>query len=196
MYDVESDPYCYPGTSVLINTLGLRDKDELDAFEEEMVLTRGDEALPPGRLTVHHYRAVHHHLFQDVYAWAGRFRTVRTGREGSWFCYPEFIEAELRKLFSWLTARGKLTGLVRADFVAGATHFLSELNAIHAFRDGNGRAQMAFMTELARRAGHPLHLQRLERERFIPAMIASFRGNSEPLAAELDELTRSDPTRG
>lgn len=191
MYDVEDDPYCYPGTTILINKLNLRDQAQLDAFEELMVLTRGEEALPAGRLTVRHYLAVHRHLFQDVYDWAGKVRTVRTGREGNWFCFPEYIEDQLKQLFAWLETRDRLTGLPREEFVAGATHFLTELNAIHAFRDGNGRAQMAFMAELARRAGHPLHLERLERERFIPAMIASFGGTTTPLTSQLDLLTRS-----
>ncbi|WP_372424948.1 Fic/DOC family protein [Salinarimonas chemoclinalis] len=190
MYDAQNDPYCYPGTTILINKLDLRDQAALDAFEEEMVLTRGEEALPTGRLTVRHYSAVHRHLFQDVYGWAGEIRTVRTGRDGNWFCYPEHIEKQLKHLFGWLSGQNRLVDLAREEFVSGATHFLSELNAIHAFREGNGRAQMVFMAELARRAGHPLHLDRLDRERFIPAMIASFQSGTEPLALQLDELTR------
>lgn len=190
MYDTENDPFCYPGTTVLINKLDLRDQKLLDAFEEEMVLTRSEEELPAGRMTVRHYLAVHRHLFQDVYDWAGQIRTVRIGRDGNWFCYPEYIDSELKKLFSWLADQNRLAGRSRTDFVVSATHFLTELNAIHAFRDGNGRVQMTFMAELARRAGHPLNLERLERRQFIPAMIASFQGNSEPLAAQLDQLTK------
>ena len=190
MYAVENDPYCYAGTDVLINKLDLRDRAELESFEQEMVLTRGDEALPTGRLAVRHFKSIHAHLFQDVYDWAGMVRTVRIGREGSWFCFPEYIDVQLKHLFRWLADRDRLVDLAREDFVAAATHFLAELNAVHAFRDGNGRAQMAFMTELARRAGHPLHSERLERDRFIPAMIVSFRGDLNPLRSELDDLTR------
>lgn len=115
---------------------------------------------------------------------------MRISREGHSFCYPEYIAGQLDRVFEWLRARTLLARLNRTDFVGGATHVLSELNAIHAFRDGNGRAQMAFMAELARRAGHPLRLERLVRERFIPAMVESFRGDDAPLAAEIDELTR------
>jgi fido (protein-threonine AMPylation protein) len=56
-----------------------------------MAAQRADEPLPSGRLSVRHYRAIHHHLFQDVYEWAGDFGTVRISKDGSMFCYPDYI---------------------------------------------------------------------------------------------------------
>ena len=72
----------------------------------------------------------------------------------------------------------------------GSTHFLAELNAIHAFRDGNGRSQLAFVTMLADRAGHPFDLARLRPAKFLKAMVASFFGNEKLLAAELVKVIR------
>lgn len=68
-YDVTEDPLCYPGTNVLRNKADLTDQDALDQFEQLMFLTRSEEALPEGELDYAHYRAIHHHFFQDVYAW-------------------------------------------------------------------------------------------------------------------------------
>jgi cell filamentation protein len=67
VYDVGPDPYCYSGTTVLRNKLGLTDQTNLDDFEADAVTQRGTEPLPGGRLTPSHFRAVHRHLFQDVY---------------------------------------------------------------------------------------------------------------------------------
>ena len=53
-----------------------------------------------------HYRAIHRHLFQDVFAWAGKLRTVRIAKGGSMFCYPEHIEGEMHKLFGGWVPRG------------------------------------------------------------------------------------------
>ena len=72
MYGAEPDPYCYPGTTVLINRLGTTDQSILNAFEAEMTSQRAAEPLPIGRLSYTHYRAIHRHFFQDVYAWAGK----------------------------------------------------------------------------------------------------------------------------
>lgn len=69
-----------------------------------------------------------------------------------------------------------------------AADFLAELNAIHPFREGNGRSQLAFMHLLSRHAGHPLNLDRVDAETFMPAMIASFLGNNGPLKNELQKL--------
>ncbi len=83
MYQVPVDPYCYPASDVLQNKAGLETAEALEAFETAMTFARSEEPLPPGRLSVRHYCAVHHHLFQDVYAWAGKFRTVRLAKGAS-----------------------------------------------------------------------------------------------------------------
>jgi cell filamentation protein len=102
MYEAEQDPYCYPGTSVLINRLDIRDQAALDAFEADISAERSSQEVPPGSLDYDHYLAIHRHLFQDVYEWAGEIRTVRIAKEGSAFCYPEHIDREMRRLFSEL----------------------------------------------------------------------------------------------
>jgi cell filamentation protein len=95
MYRASNDPYCYPGTTVLKNRAGLQTQTELAAFETFITTQRAAEPLPPGRLSYSHYRAIHRHLFQDVYAWAGRIRTMRIARQGSAFCYPEHVDRSL-----------------------------------------------------------------------------------------------------
>ena len=74
------------------------------------------------------------------------------------------------------------------EFITAAADFLAELNAIHPFRDGNGRAQLSFLYLLAARAGHALELDKIERETFLPAMIASFSGDTRALKEELRKL--------
>jgi cell filamentation protein len=117
-------------------------------------------------------------LFQDVYVWAGKFRTVRLGKDGSAFCYPENIAREMQRLFADLKRQRHLRGLSPEAFAAASAHFLATLNAIHPFREGNGRTQASFLTLLADRAGHPLNLDRLVPERFLAAMIESFYGRA------------------
>jgi cell filamentation protein, protein adenylyltransferase len=87
MYDAVEDPYTYKNSTVLVNKLDLRTQDELDAFEAEISSARAEEPLPEGALDFLHYRAVHHHLFQDVYDWAGQPRTVRISKGGNPFAF-------------------------------------------------------------------------------------------------------------
>src|ERR1700694_5875932 len=86
MYADVPDPYCYPGTTVLVNRLGFRDQVRLDAFEAEVSAERATQPLPVGALSYALYRAIHRHLFQDVYAWAGKIRSVRISKGESTFC--------------------------------------------------------------------------------------------------------------
>jgi cell filamentation protein len=102
MYDAVDDPYTYENSTVLVNKLGLREQPALDAFEAEISSARAEEPLPEGVLDFTHYKAVHHHLFQDVYEWAGQVRTIRLFKGGNPFCFPENIEGQAARLFNEL----------------------------------------------------------------------------------------------
>ncbi len=188
MYEAETDPYCYPDSDVLKNKAGLTDQAALEEYETAMTFARSLEPLPAGRFSVTHYRAVHRHLFQDVYSWAGRFRRIRIAKGTSAFCYPEHIQREMRRLFLWLEHKHGFRNSSAADFIAGAAHFLAELNAIHPFREGNGRTQLTFLSMLADGAGYPLDLDRLDTDAVLNAMIQSFSGNEEPLRGLIHDL--------
>jgi cell filamentation protein len=73
---MSDDPYVYPGTTILRNKLGIRDAATLDALERRMVAQRMAEGIPTGDFDLAHLQAIHRHLFQDVYHWAGKIRTV------------------------------------------------------------------------------------------------------------------------
>jgi cell filamentation protein len=120
MYDAIADPYTYENSTVLVNKLGLREQAELDAFEAEISTARALEALPEGDLNFQHFKAIHRHLFQDVYEWAGQIRTVRISKGDNPFCFPENIEGQATKLFDQLRQ----------------THFLRNLDAPAFFRRG------------------------------------------------------------
>jgi cell filamentation protein len=188
MYDAVDDPYTYENSTVLINKLDLRDQAELDDFEAEITSARANEPLPEGNLDFAHYCTIHRHLFQDVYGWAGTPRTVRIAKQRNPFCFPEHIDAQANKVFADLKAGNYLKNLPANEFAERAAHFLAELNAIHAFREGNGRAQLTFFTLLADQAGQTLDLEKLDPAVMLRAMIASFDGDESGLKAVIEEL--------
>jgi cell filamentation protein len=188
MYDAIADPYTYENSTVLVNKLDLRTQAELDAFEAEISSARAEEPLPEGALDFSHYKAVHRHLFQDVYDWAGQVRTVRISKGGNPFCFPENIEDQATRLFDALREADYLGSLDAPAFSEKVAHFLAELNAIHPFREGNGRSQLTFFALLANHAGHPLNLDKLEAEEMLEAMIESFSGDERKLASVIEAL--------
>ena len=188
MYDAITDSYCYQGTNVLKNLLGLQNQSALDAFEIAMTTQRADELIPSGNFGSAHYYAIHRHLFQDIYQWAGEIRTVRIGKGGNAFCYPEHIAKEMEALFNDLESKNYFKKLPTDKFAVGMAHFLATLNAIHPFREGNGRTQLSLFFLLAGQAEHPVDFTKLISERFMEAMIASFGGDEAPLVAQILEL--------
>lgn len=180
-YDASDDPLCYPGSQVLKNKAGLTYQDDLDQFEHLMFLTRSDENLPEGMLNYAHYKAIHLHFFQDVYDWAGQTRQTRTAKGGNWFCFPEYIDAQMEAIFtqlsdeSYLTSTNELKG-----FANRAGHYIAEINAIHPFREGNGRCQLTLLSILFDLSIFKMNEDKLNPEEFMRAMIASFQGNNTP----------------
>jgi cell filamentation protein len=188
VYAADNDPLCYPGTTVLINLADLTDPTELDDFEFSMYLTRAEEPLPDGNLGYDHYRAIHHHLFQDIYAWAGEPRTIRTGKAGNWFCYPEHLDRQMERAFSLVASRDLLGNLPKSIFAEGAADLLAEINAGHSFREGNGRTQLAYLKLLVVTAGFTFNDDALDPVKVMNAMIASFGGRLEPLIALINDI--------
>lgn len=187
-YEAFNDPYVYPRTTVLKNKANLRDQAVLEAFELEMSSLAASEPIPGGRFDRKHLKTIHRHLFGDVYTWAGKTRTVRISKEGNSFCYPEYIDAELDRLLFPLKGGKALEGLSRDKFVEISAHLLAELNAIHPFREGNGRTQLIFMALLSARSGHPFDFALIDRATYLPAIIKSFGGDLTALRQELSKL--------
>jgi len=154
-------PYCYPGTDVLRNKENIRDNNELELFER-MASARRLETLSNNLpITVAGYREIHCYMLQDVYDWAGEYRTVDTGRTGP-FCKSEYIGRYMDARFAAIRAEDNLRGLTPEQFAARAAEHICELNAIHCFLDGNGRTQRAFLEMLAGQAGHDIDLARID----------------------------------
>lgn len=182
------DPYSNPETGVLYNKLGLRSAAELADAERAITRIRIAElAAQPLRATydLEHLRAIHRRLFSDLYDWAGELRTVDIAKTDL-FCRPAFIEAQARQLFDQLAEDRHLQDLPRDEFLDAAAHYLGEINALHPFREGNGRAQRAFLTPLAAEAGHPIDWSDLDEAENVEASEASFRGDLGPLRRLLD----------
>jgi cell filamentation protein len=190
---VSDDPYVYPGTDVLINKEGIRDAGELEQFERVVTANRMEHLPADVPLTYVGYRRLHHHIFEPIYAWAGEARTVNISKGNAMFCLVPHISPQMEQRFAVIRAENSLRGLSRAEFVARAAEHICELNAIHPFRDGNGRTQRAFLEALAARVGHPLRLERIDPRAWNEASIRSFQaGDYEPMR-QVIELAIREP---
>jgi cell filamentation protein len=159
------DPYVYPGTNVLINNGDYRDQAELNRFEEDAVFLAfaAMKSRPiQGPFEIRRLQETHLRIFGRVYPWAGEFRKdtgmLAKNRSGFVVAYgpSQNIPGALAGVFTALKAENDLQGLDADTMAKRLAYYYGELDAIHAFRDGNSRTLRAFTTDLAEAAGHRL----------------------------------------
>lgn len=179
------DIYCILGSSVLKNKAGITNQDLLNEYEADFTAVRILElAHTPveGSFDLAHLCKIHAYLFQDVYEWAGEIRSVDIIRGGSRFCNVRQIQSYSNTVFSDLVAENYFIDLEPKVFTNRLAHYFSEINAIHPFREGNGRVQRLFISQLAKQAGYTLDYSALGQDEIYPVMQAAFLGNEQPLA--------------
>lgn len=181
-YGVGQDPYCYPGTGILQNLLDLQSETELEAAEVELTSFRLSIFIPDfDNLTFSYLCSIHRHLFQDLYIWAGEIRTVDISKQNTHFCNVRFILPSAKKCFASLKQQNYFQGLSKTDFVPALADFFCEMNVIHPFREGNGRALRLFCEVLAFQAGYELNWKHVSQQNWLQANIAGYQGDLTPL---------------
>jgi cell filamentation protein len=189
----DADPHV-DDNGVFLNNLGLTSADDLRRAEADLsfaALLRLSVRPVPGSYDLEHLREFHREIFGAVYPWAGELRRVDIARSQSeMFCRWQFIESYSAGVFAELGAENYLRKPSGGGFVGRLAHYYAEINAIHPFRDGNGRTQRAFLGQLARDAGWRIAWSELDRERNDAASAAGLHGDERPLLDLLGCLVR------
>ena len=175
---------CYPGTTILINKFDIQDEEKLNEIEGVLSSARYAEWLnTPQSATFdfEHYKAIHRFLFSDLYDWAGEVRTVNISKKGTQFTPAENIKHQAELIFKRLKELNYYKGLSRNEFVEEIVDFYCITNALHPFREGNGRTQRAFLTQLIRNAGYDISFADMDTELLMIATIQSAQGVTDML---------------
>lgn len=189
-----NDPFVLPN-GVLRNRLGITDAATLATAEADITrarLLQVDEHPPAGDFDLVRLRRFHAAIFSDLYDWAGELRSVDIAKHTP-FCPLQHLSAYAAEVFGYLRAADHLRGLARGDFVRAAAGLYGDINALHPFREGNGRAQRAFLAHLSRQAGWPISWATLTPDENQDASIKSFLGDNQPLERMLDRLVSQEP---
>ena len=176
-----NDPYVYPDTDVLINKLDIRDARMLQRVEMAVFYGKYFDALPTGNFDYSHLKAIHKHFFSQLYDWAGEQRTVNITKGDSHFAFKDYIHPEMDKISNKLKADNYLQDLNKPEFCKKLSFYFNEINAIHPFREGNGRTLRAFCDLLAAQSEYRLDWRRVENKEYIEASIMGFNGSYEAM---------------
>ncbi len=194
------DHYLDPETGVLRNRLGITDESELEKAEVVFLAWRSYELSQrpiEGRFDLDHLRAIHRHLFGDVYDWAGEIRNIDLFKGNSYFANHTRIVSAALPIFEKLEKEQYLKGLDAAAFSERAAYYLGEINALHPFREGNGRAQREFINHLARANGYVIDWTAIGPEGMTQASIEAFhQGDTTKFAAFIRDNLQQLPAPG
>lgn len=159
--------------------------------ERRLTAQRMREGVPRGNFGPDHIKAIHKHLFGDVYDWAGEFRTVSISKGGSLFTSPSEIQTSLDVLHHEIASRDGFRGMTQKRFAEVATISVAMLNSIHPFREGNGRTQIAWLMSLGDHAGHPIDPMVMQRHEWIMASKEAFDGYPGRMLDQVDAMVKS-----
>lgn len=163
----EQDPYCYPQSDVLRNLFDLRSPTDLSKAEADITFLRISQLQRRpiiGKFDLDHLQTIHRHIFRDVYSWAGQLRTVSMSKGASLFCRHEYVSMEGQRIFGQLRQENVLRSLSQDVFGQRLAYYFGEINALHPFREGNGRTQRVMLESIARHAGYSIDFRGISRE--------------------------------
>ncbi len=168
--------YCYPDSDVLMNKPGIKDPDALLRAEIRLTGYRMIELQRnpvKGKFDFDHLKDIHRHIFQDLYAWAGEVRTVDIGK-GNLFCPVRNINSYAASVFGSFARDCMAAKADKDKFVRTLARHYGDLNALHPFREGNGRAQREFARELCLACGYGFDLTVTRHNEMLYASKLSF----------------------
>lgn len=177
-YGAGDDPYTYKDSDVLKNNFGIRDPDVLQDAEREFT----ELAALSIRFTEPPYNfetlcEIHRILFSDLFEWAGEIRSIDISKGATRFCSCEFIEREANKLFRRLEQENFLERLERVIFIKKLAEYYCDINVLHPFREGNGRAQRVLFEHICINSGYNLNLAGVSVDEWVNANILGYHGD-------------------
>ena len=168
--------YCYPDSDVLINKLNIRDQSDLFEAEKKLTFARLQKLQSDpikGGFDFNHLKAIHHYIFQDLYEWAGQERTVEIGK-GNLFCTVACIQAYAKSVFDKYYSQCYAAKSNFDDYVRVFADNYGDLNALHPFREGNGRSQREFARLICLECGYNFDLSCATHKEMLEASQLSF----------------------
>lgn len=176
-YEYEWDSkYCYPNSFVLKNKLDIQDAVKLSEAERRITalnLLEMKETPVRGKFDLKHLQDIHKAIFRDIFTWAGRLRTVDISK-GNQFCLCRHLETYAEGIFNKLKVEKFLLDAAASEMPERLTYYLSEINVLHPFREGNGRTQRVFIEYLAQGAGFYVDFSQIDGKEMIEASALSF----------------------
>ena len=183
MYDVINSIYTYKESNTLKNKLGIKDEKKLKKYETEMVafkLSTIKDANIKRDYDKNHLIAIHKHLFGEVYDFAGEYRKENITKQNFRFSEFEYIQENIDDILRKINI-SKLKELDFDNLVTFISQIMTDLNVLHPFREGNGRATREFIRELLEDLGYEINWILIDYDKILKASILAVIDETEQI---------------
>ncbi len=152
--------YTDPKTGLLRNLQDITDSEVLLFVESSAVTKRLQEFYenPIKIKGIDTLFEIHKQLFQDIYVWAGKKRTVEISKDGKQFFPTSHFDNAFRYIDLLISEFKKIPKDNKRKLAEKLAEILDNVNYLHPFREGNGRTQREFLRLLALENGLTLNL--------------------------------------
>ena len=182
---------CYEGTTCLINKFDIKDENQLEIVESQITIAKISllQNNPiKGNYDFEHYKAIHKFIFEDLYDWAGTIRQVDMSKKGTSFVKAKDIDSIAVACFNRLKENNYFINMDADEFIDNITDFYCVTNNLHPFREGNGRTQRVFLSQLANNAGYEMNFSKIDSDTLMIATIQAANGVNTILRNALSEI--------
>ena len=159
MYEAINSRYTYKNSDVLVNKLDIKDEEKLKAYETKIValkLASLQKMEFDRSYDENHLKFIHKYLFEEVYEFAGEYRKENITKENFLFSQYQFIEDNIKDIIKSINLE-KYKELNFEELVKEISKVMTDLNVLHPFREGNGRATREFIRELLEDLGYEIN---------------------------------------
>lgn len=183
MYDAINSIYTYKGTNVLKNKLNIKSEEKLKEYRTKVValkLASIDKANIKRTFDKNHLINIHKYLFEDVYDFAGKYRKENITKENFRFSEYYYIEDNIDYVFNKIKI-DELKKLSFDELIKKLSEIMTDLNVLHPFREGNGRATREFVRELLNELGYDIKWFKIDYNDILKASIKAVVDDSEQI---------------
>ncbi len=169
MYDAVNSKYTYPNSFVIKNKLNIKDEKKLEDYERQMVsfkLATIRKHSMPEKFDSNRLKYIHNYLFCDIYDFAGKYREENITKDNFMFAQFEYISENVDTILNKIDLE-ILKNMSYEEQLKKISYYMTELNVLHPFREGNGRTIREFIRQLLNEVGLEIDFSKIEYQEII-----------------------------
>lgn len=169
MYDSINSKYTYPASNVIKNKMDIKDEKKLEEYERQMVafkLATIRKHKMPEKFDANRLKYIHEFLFSEIYDFAGKYREENITKDNFMFAQFEYIDENVNEILNKIDVE-KLKEMSFDEKLKNISYYMTELNVLHPFREGNGRTIREFIRQLLNELKLDIDFSKIEYEEII-----------------------------